>query len=98
MALVIDQRDTLAKAILPKRRSDLKARMPCADDHYRSLGHRNNPTESAQGTPMSSPFSPNLVLARLTLSGGARGRTRRMGAFWPHGLRRLMRLPTARNG
>src|SRR4051794_12102757 len=81
MTLVIDQHDALAKAILPQRRRELKARMPRADDHNRSMGHRNSPTGSAQGIPMSSLSSPILVLARLTLSDGARGRSPKDGAF-----------------
>src|SRR5713101_503591 len=97
MALVVEQRDGFAKAILPKRRRELEARMPRADNHNRPCRHRNSSTECAQGIPMSTPLFADFGACQLhpwapALVAAPEG----WGHFGLMAPRRLMRLPTAR--
>ena len=70
MALVVQKRDTLGKAVLAQRGRNLKAGMSGADDdnrslhdrplQNRSLRHRDNPIAGAQELPMSSPLTADV--------------------------------------
>src|SRR5882757_2327585 len=67
MALVVQKRDALGKAVLAQRGGDLKAGMAGAHDqnrslHNRSLRHRDNPISGAQESPMSSPLTADVGL------------------------------------